>query len=1711
MLILIMNLKKYLTLLLLSLAFTVSYAQMTVNGNVLYGNEWINYSQSYCKIKVANDGIHRVTGAALNAAGVPIATIPADQYKLYHLGQEVPLYLNTNNLLTANDFIEFYGKKNRSELDEFLFNSPNDLGNPKYSLFNDTAAYFLTWSSGAGKRIATQLNDLTNLPAKLDYFMHSQDTIFTTKHYKNYAELAENDLLFLSQYGYTEGFTSSFAKTRSITIPTVDVYKNGPSSRLDVLALWHNLLNVGHPKVSTPSFHKTKVEFNGQEVVKDSSFAALTFGKKNLIYNDIVSSQLAAQNTVNISSYGNTWDEHRVAYITLTYPRLFSFGAAKSFHFALDASANKRYIVIENLSNGAIPILYNIKAATRIEGKVNGTTAEFAIPASAAAEQFVFYHDAQSINPTIQAAAKFVEYSKDKFNYLIVSHKRLMSDKNGTNWVQEFANYRSSNEGGAYKAGAIDIEQLYDQYAYGIDRHAIALRNFTNKAATEWNAKHLFLVGRGIDYSDLSIRRPDYITSEAFFVPTYGHPAADNLISGKNGSIKFALATGRIPATKPQDVQAYLNKVKDYEFTRRNAAQSVEERAWMKRIANLIGGDIKVQDFAKNGLAQFSDILQNNAFGAEVLNFEKTSDDIVAIASEKLTRAVNSGVTLLNFFGHSSTGNIDYAIDLPQTMQNKGKTFFFLAYGCYSGQAHGVAPSYGTAYVMQPETGAIAYLGPGQFGTIQALYSFGNQFSKVAGTTHYDKTVGEMIQETVVRLEGNFPSYYLIHHMTYQGDPALRMNYSNEPDYVINPSTVKVDPSIVTVAQDNFDLNLDIANIGRNSDDRVVLQIERLLPNGKRKIEIIDTTTVNIRNSINKKYVIPVGSLKEAVGENHFFVTLDPQNKIKEGPLPQGEVNNDLTINGQKGLSIFIFGSDVSLLYPTRYAIINKNEPTFKVSTSNPFAAKQKYYFELDTTMNFNSPLKVATQIEQKGGLIEWKPTIQLADSTVYYWRVAPDSTAGKGQGLVWRTSSFIYLAKGELGWNQSHYFQMNDNFGKFLELTPTNRRFKYADAQGSIRLNNMAYLPTGNIYPGASLEANFAPSWTSGYWPGYNLSKSASGVMIWVNDGVTLEPKYQNIPPGLFGSDFKVTWTDYNFPFNTNTALDRANLMDFLETKVDKGDFVSIITIQHQEGPTSYFADQWAADSITLGKNIFQILEKQGAKKIRQTAIQSKPYIFCYRKDDPSFPITEVLADSVKQQIAASLIMSSTWKSGFLTSQEVGPAQSWSKIFWKNVEKEPTDESFLTVYGIQKNGDPDTLFQGIQSNELDISTVSAKTYPKLKLVWESSDTLNRTAPQLKYWRVTHAGIPEAVLAANKGFSLSADTLMQGEKLSVVFPTENVTDYNMDSLLVWYKVKSLNNNIEYSFLKRVKPLLANQSLTINLDFDTKRVNGPQELSIRINPNNDQIEYDTTNNFGIIGFYVKKDNKNPLVDVLFDGIRINNGDLVAPSPQIRIDIKDENQFLFMQDTSLFKVYLRYPNETNARRISFNDPILKFNPAAPNNGNRATIELSPTLDDGDYQLLIKARDVSDNSSKEYYLTDQTVTTPDAYNFKIAFKVITKSSISNILNYPNPFSTGTQFVYTLTGKELPFYFKIQIMTITGRVVRELTQAELGDMRIGTHKSDYVWDGTDQYGDKLAAGVYLYKVVAKKANGEDYEAFSNSSIDGFFKNGIGKLVILR
>ncbi len=119
------------------LIFSMSLqAQMLIDGELRFGDEWINHSQKYYKITVSEDGVYRVSQSELAAAGVFSGGAAPDgnQFRLYFHGEEIPIYVSTGGGFGASDFIEFYGKRNNGDLDVHLYEDASWQGNPEYSL-----------------------------------------------------------------------------------------------------------------------------------------------------------------------------------------------------------------------------------------------------------------------------------------------------------------------------------------------------------------------------------------------------------------------------------------------------------------------------------------------------------------------------------------------------------------------------------------------------------------------------------------------------------------------------------------------------------------------------------------------------------------------------------------------------------------------------------------------------------------------------------------------------------------------------------------------------------------------------------------------------------------------------------------------------------------------------------------------------------------------------------------------------------------------------------------------------------------------------------------------------------------------------------------------------------------------------------------------------------------------------------------------------------------------------------------------------------------------------------------------------------------------------------------------------------------------------------------------------------------------------------------
>ncbi len=137
-------------------------------------------------------------------------------------------------------------------------------------------------------------------------------------------------------------------------------------------------------------------------------------------------------------------------------------------------------------------------------------------------------------------------------------------------------------------------------------------------------------------------------------------------------------------------------------------------------------------------------------------------------------------------------------------------------------------------------------------------------------------------------------------------------------------------------------------------------------------------------------------------------------------------------------------------------------------------------------------------------------------------------------------------------------------------------------------------------------------------------------------------------------------------------------------------------------------------------------------------------------------------------------------------------------------------------------------------------------------------------------------------------------------------------------------------------------------------------------------------------------------------------------------------------------------------------------------------------------GRHTLRVKGWDIANNSGEGY---TEFVVAEDG-----------KAALEHVLNYPNPFTTNTNFMFehNLSGQNLDV--QISIFTVAGRLVKTIIQNAAAE---GYRVADINWDGKDDYGDQLAKGVYLYRV---KVRGTDLMGGQTTAESDF-----EKLVILK
>jgi hypothetical protein len=208
-----------------------------------------------------------------------------------------------------------------------------------------------------------------------------------------------------------------------------------------------------------------------------------------------------------------------------------------------------------------------------------------------------------------------------------------------------------------------------------------------------------------------------------------------------------------------------------------------------------------------------------------------------------------------------------------------------------------------------------------------------------------------------------------------------------------------------------------------------------------------------------------------------------------------------------------------------------------------------------------------------------------------------------------------------------------------------------------------------------------------------------------------------------------------------------------------------------------------------------------------------------------------------------------------------------------------------------------------------------------------------------------------------------------------------------------------------------------------------------------------------------------DNLPPTVELYLNDNNFVSGGLTDENPKLIAEVFDENGVNTVGNGIGHDIVAILDNNTS-------NPIVLNDYYTANLDSYQSGKISydfSNLSVGNHTLTLKVWDVNNNSSET------------SVNFTVAEKQAI--SLDHVLNYPNPFTTKTQFFFEHNQVCESLEAQIQIFTVSGRLVKTINQS----VRTAGFRTEGIdWDGRDDFGDQIGKGVYVYKVLVKNPNGD-------------------------
>jgi hypothetical protein len=720
------------------------------------------------KLGVEADGLYRVTGSDLQAAGLDIWSIDPQMLRVENLAQEIAVRVigEGDASFDPGDSVEFYGQAMTGE-------------------FTRRNIYWLEVGDVPGSRMSDKdVEPSGTAPV--------QDTHYPTVHAEDantlYWQAMPNgdglDHYFWQQY------VAPSLNPVSVTLPKLATTAASAAIRVAL----HGKTNV----VQNPDHH-TRVLVNGNLVDDQYWEGQVPFEHSATFSQSLL---LAGANTVSVElvddtgavvdvSYLNFIEVDYTAELTALGDELRFVGVGGTATEYPVAGFTEATIELYDVSD---PLDVKRCVGGVVSGPPSDSTLSFEDDASPAPEYFALASSAKRTPASLEVdTPSDLASTANGADYLVISHGDFLAS------MTPLLQLRAQQ---GLRTFAADVADVYDEFSFGVF-DPTAIRDFIQYAYESWEAPaptFVVLVGdANRDYLDyLGSGTPDFVPTHLFETTFFGQAPEDNFYAAvSGGDILPDLLIGRISVRTAAEADAVVAKILEYEG-------SASSQAWNQDALFV----------ADDGPEGFDAVLDSVAAAFLPAAYTASSvylDDFpdVDAARTALFAEIDEGTVIATYLGHGSISLWAQEVlfsssDVP-ALDNGPRYPFVATLDCINGYYPHTSVAFSLAETLlnQPDAAAAAVWSPTGLGFLSEYESIADELYEnifADGETLVGAATVDAVTTAYIELTASSDN---VQDLVLFGDPALRLAINRDTDDALDRDDNC--PSVPNPGQEDFD------------------------------------------------------------------------------------------------------------------------------------------------------------------------------------------------------------------------------------------------------------------------------------------------------------------------------------------------------------------------------------------------------------------------------------------------------------------------------------------------------------------------------------------------------------------------------------------------------------------------------------------------------------------------------------------------------------------------------------------------------------------------------------------------------------------------------------------------------------------------------------------------------------------------------------------